>query len=901
MSSWDPSVKPSDSLQPSSPSSSEVPPTKEFYELVLKNFSDQLRDALPPKYQLDFYNKMSLNVSQIGGQTILNRLVEKVKNVFHANISDYALNQICQEAKQGASKFLAGLPGLKMKKTVEQMMSTAVLRAENMLVAQEAKKDFTKELSDLLHCLHPLDGKKYDALINKCQGLMEEAFDKIVDVATAKSDRLIQKQLLFLFHTLAIATLKKELEKSKTFISTAKQMQELEESIASSLYVLEEAFMNGERFNKGYREELGTWSERSEIVSAYNDLLSSLSSEGTKGIFVHAFVNGFVHLKHGRLEEWSRIAKGLEQTIAQKLPGPLVQVAQRPRLEERLRVRNDRKAAELKNDVGKTIALLGQARGLVGETLRVNLEKALEAVIRKIDQTKAAATRDKKALDFMTINLRELIEEEAGQLLLKSGEMDILLNDLSNLDKEIKAAQTGLAKIGEHVHAHELSQVSRAIYEGQQGLQILKVPAVHAFLNFKVNRMRELDSNLLSAKEYLRLRNSGRACESEEEAGERFQNEPTTGGVLLWYRSRPFLNWSSAGSHISLGMRIPGRARYLTLVADFTKLAPAMAAMREEITRLMNDRQAVPQEDFTIKELPPIVASPTSSPQVSPSSSPPSTPRSRSSEPPEVSSLRLSAEQLFPQLASTFAAMPCKREILERVFSMRDLFRAKEISATELNQLKTDFYLLSAILKAYQEGRVVNSREELAESFQNNPNGFFLWEVGGKTMGVALRLNDGTLYTRTAPFESWQSTLQEMVEARKAGNVVIEPASKENKNKAYYLDVEDGSNYGYNSYSNDFRKVMEGFNKNVKDIVELEKSSGNELVEEAKTNLRNGFSPQQFFGLEEGFSQQDLRKAFRKLSLQFHVDKMPGVPQAQAIFQYVSAAYELLGHKFEKG
>lgn len=54
------------------------------------------------------------------------------------------------------------------------------------------------------------------------------------------------------------------------------------------------------------------------------------------------------------------------------------------------------------------------------------------------------------------------------------------------------------------------------------------------------------------------------------------------------------------------------------------------------------------------------------------------------------------------------------------------------------------------------------------------------------------------------------------------------------------------------------------------------------------------FNPYRILGIEEGLEGNAIKKAYRKLSLQFHPDKNPGNSEAAAMFIKIAKAYEVL-------
>jgi len=47
-------------------------------------------------------------------------------------------------------------------------------------------------------------------------------------------------------------------------------------------------------------------------------------------------------------------------------------------------------------------------------------------------------------------------------------------------------------------------------------------------------------------------------------------------------------------------------------------------------------------------------------------------------------------------------------------------------------------------------------------------------------------------------------------------------------------------------------------------------------------------------GVEMGASENDIKKAFRKLALRYHPDKNPGNPEAERRFKEIASAYDVL-------
>ena len=50
-------------------------------------------------------------------------------------------------------------------------------------------------------------------------------------------------------------------------------------------------------------------------------------------------------------------------------------------------------------------------------------------------------------------------------------------------------------------------------------------------------------------------------------------------------------------------------------------------------------------------------------------------------------------------------------------------------------------------------------------------------------------------------------------------------------------------------------------------------------------------------GLRRNVQEKQIKKAYRKLSMQYHPDKNPGDEKARTMFQDVAAAYEVLSDK----
>lgn len=53
--------------------------------------------------------------------------------------------------------------------------------------------------------------------------------------------------------------------------------------------------------------------------------------------------------------------------------------------------------------------------------------------------------------------------------------------------------------------------------------------------------------------------------------------------------------------------------------------------------------------------------------------------------------------------------------------------------------------------------------------------------------------------------------------------------------------------------------------------------------------------PYSVLGVAKGATQDEIKKAFRKLAMQYHPDKNKGDKKSEAKFKEVSAAYEVLG------
>ncbi|HJU18564.1 MAG TPA: J domain-containing protein [Stellaceae bacterium] len=60
-------------------------------------------------------------------------------------------------------------------------------------------------------------------------------------------------------------------------------------------------------------------------------------------------------------------------------------------------------------------------------------------------------------------------------------------------------------------------------------------------------------------------------------------------------------------------------------------------------------------------------------------------------------------------------------------------------------------------------------------------------------------------------------------------------------------------------------------------------------------------TPYQVLGVKKDASQDEIRKAYRKLAKQFHPDLNPGKPAAEARFKEISAAYDLLSDPEKRG
>ena len=58
--------------------------------------------------------------------------------------------------------------------------------------------------------------------------------------------------------------------------------------------------------------------------------------------------------------------------------------------------------------------------------------------------------------------------------------------------------------------------------------------------------------------------------------------------------------------------------------------------------------------------------------------------------------------------------------------------------------------------------------------------------------------------------------------------------------------------------------------------------------------------PYKILGVERNATQEDIKKAYRALSLKWHPDRNPGKPEATAIYQSINAAYEILGDEAQR-
>ena len=58
--------------------------------------------------------------------------------------------------------------------------------------------------------------------------------------------------------------------------------------------------------------------------------------------------------------------------------------------------------------------------------------------------------------------------------------------------------------------------------------------------------------------------------------------------------------------------------------------------------------------------------------------------------------------------------------------------------------------------------------------------------------------------------------------------------------------------------------------------------------------------PYKILGVERNTSQDDIKKAYRTLSLKLHPDKNQGKPEAETIYKSINAAYEILGDEAKR-
>ena len=54
-------------------------------------------------------------------------------------------------------------------------------------------------------------------------------------------------------------------------------------------------------------------------------------------------------------------------------------------------------------------------------------------------------------------------------------------------------------------------------------------------------------------------------------------------------------------------------------------------------------------------------------------------------------------------------------------------------------------------------------------------------------------------------------------------------------------------------------------------------------------------------GIQRDASQDDIKKAYRKLAMQYHPDKNPGDKSSEEMFKKVAEAYSVLGDEQKKG
>ena len=57
----------------------------------------------------------------------------------------------------------------------------------------------------------------------------------------------------------------------------------------------------------------------------------------------------------------------------------------------------------------------------------------------------------------------------------------------------------------------------------------------------------------------------------------------------------------------------------------------------------------------------------------------------------------------------------------------------------------------------------------------------------------------------------------------------------------------------------------------------------------------------QVLGVSRDASESEIKKAYRKLAVQFHPDKNPGNKEAEEKFKEISAAFDILKDPGEKG
>src|SRR5277367_1276295 len=81
-------------------------------------------------------------------------------------------------------------------------------------------------------------------------------------------------------------------------------------------------------------------------------------------------------------------------------------------------------------------------------------------------------------------------------------------------------------------------------------------------------------------------------------------------------------------------------------------------------------------------------------------------------------------------------------------------------------------------------------------------------------------------------------------------------------------------------------------------MAQVRRRSGSRIPDDCDINMSR--DPYEVLGVARTASEDEIKKAYRKLARQFHPDRNPGDKQAETKFKEVQEAYDLLGDKTKR-